>query len=139
MFFDSNLRKYEHIITYFDNKAIYPTVRISHDGKYSLGIVVMKWNNESEPNKGKFIAIKVISDFIADWNIFDKDSLLSTIDNSINEIIGYNEDDVRFTPNNDIFVFKFSVNCWRHVILKKVKWVFSGKKPCYNSIEFLCH
>ena len=139
MFFDSNIRKYENVISYFDNKDIYPTVRIILDNTYALGIVITKWNNESDPNKGKFIAIKTVSDFYDSWDKLNMESIYSTIDNSLNEILDYTQDDIQYSPHNDIFVFKFSVNCWRNVILKKVKWIYNGNKPSVNPIEFLCN
>ena len=133
--------KFETHVAKFDDHEVFssvvpklPTVRLFLDNKYALGISLHKWNISEGTQKGNYIAIYKICDFESSWESIDLTNVyefLQTQTDSIRSFDIITLEDASFT-NEAVYVFKFSVNIWRRVMLtgKKVKkWTYTDEKP----------
>lgn len=128
MYFDTSVVKYEHHNVAYNDETkelrLGPVTKIIVEEGEFISISLAKWCIENPPNKGKYIAFLALSD------IPDAENIMQTF------VKDYDEDPQNIIANiqngtytKNIHVFKFSVNSWRAVEMKKKKWCFIYSKP----------
>ena len=134
MKFETHVAKYNTHEVYSTVAPKLPTVRLFENNMYALGIALHKWSYTEGPQKGDYIAIYQICDFEQSWENIDLSNVYDVLQNHNDTITDFDTttlQDGSYT-NENIKVFKFSVNVWRRVMLtgKKVKkWTFTDDKP----------
>ena len=139
--FDSSLAKFDvHNVAYNTETSSleeFPTCRVLSDNTYKLGVSLHKWivdPVQDAGNRGCYIAVYILTD---SENI-DKETCEKLLENLKNKCDGNfikNIQDGKLDENT--YVFKFSVNCWRPVKKKGKKWGYIGDKPAKNSEQII--
>ena len=133
MSFDSNVAKYElHNVGYDTNtKSLksFPTCRVKYDDDNIICVSLHKWTVDPDydkNNRGLYIALYKIT---KESNV-DKDQCKRKLDELK---VKCNDSFIKLIESgkidDSIYVFKFSINCWRPVIKKCKKWTYVGEKP----------
>ena len=122
---DSVVKYENHNVAYdrdTDTFDLGPTSKCKHNDTMLLSVSLHKWIGEGN-NKGNYIAVLVLGDC-------DQKAKIDTFRALYNDRKSALFDDIErgILPEN-VEVFRFSVNAWRHVIFKKTKWAFDDTKP----------
>ena len=140
--FDNTVAKYDtHSVAYDFEKSLlsnFPTCRIKINNEYFICVSLHKWIVDPDidkSNRGLYLAVYTICNEndaqLKDINKKTLDNLLNTCNNE------YITSIMTGSKQNNIFVFKFSVNCWRLVERKSKKWNYIGDKPLKDSEPLL--
>lgn len=131
--FDSTLAKFDIHNVGFNTETReleeFPTCRILLDNTYYLGVSLHKWlvdPVQDSGNRGYYIAVYSLGE----EDDIDKKNCKLLLDSLKTNCTGdyiKNIQDGKLEDN--IKVFKFSVNCWRPVKKKGKKWTYIGDKP----------
>lgn len=103
-----------------------PTSQVKVGSEFLLSVSLHKWVNSEGPNKGSYIAALVLGDTDTQGQ---KQRLQST--QLMFEEQGprlFSDIETGALPEH-VRVYKFSVNVWRSVSMKKIKWAYDDTKP----------
>ena len=103
-----------------------PTSQVKVGDQFLLSVSLHKWINSDGPNKGSYIAALVLGDADTEGQKNRLESVQCEFENQGAELFAAIE---KGTLPTYVRVYKFSVNVWRSVSMKKTKWAYDDTKP----------